>query len=183
MMCTVADSNTSDESAPGGRNEGGVLANLPRTRPQRSTARRAAARGTSRAPARDGKATRPRGVATAHPGAAATETAPAPVRDSSASARAKAGGEAAKAGSSKVAKRKAAPRRPAAGSRRSAASDDAAPRQGFESDCESAGGSVAPPGGAELVATAAEIVGELAKAGLSTGERLFKDVLSRLPLS
>jgi hypothetical protein len=28
-----------------------------------------------------------------------------------------------------------------------------------------------------------EIVGEVAKAGLSTGERLLKDLLSRLPLS
>jgi hypothetical protein len=42
---------------------------------------------------------------------------------------------------------------------------------------------VHPPGGAELVASAAEIVSELAKAGLSTGERLLKDFLSRLPLS
>jgi hypothetical protein len=42
---------------------------------------------------------------------------------------------------------------------------------------------VHPPGGTELVASAAEIIGELAKAGLSSGERLFKDVLSRLPLS
>jgi len=41
---------------------------------------------------------------------------------------------------------------------------------------------VQPPGAAELVASAAEIVGELAKAGLSTGERLLKDVFSRLPL-
>jgi hypothetical protein len=41
---------------------------------------------------------------------------------------------------------------------------------------------VQPPGAAELVTSAAEIVGELAKAGLSTGERLLKDVFSRLPL-
>jgi hypothetical protein len=33
------------------------------------------------------------------------------------------------------------------------------------------------------VAGAAEMIGELAKAGISTGERLFKDMLSRLPLS
>ncbi len=46
-----------------------------------------------------------------------------------------------------------------------------------------ASGPVQPPGGAELVATAAEIVSELAKAGVSTGERLFKDLLGRLPLS
>ncbi|HTD07609.1 MAG TPA: hypothetical protein VK680_01845 [Solirubrobacteraceae bacterium] len=57
------------------------------------------------------------------------------------------------------------------------------PRQGFESDGERANGPVQPPGGAELVAGAAELIGELAKAGISTGERLFKDVLSRLPLS
>jgi len=42
---------------------------------------------------------------------------------------------------------------------------------------------VQPPGAAELVASAAEIVGELAKAGLSRSERLLKDFVSRLPLS
>jgi hypothetical protein len=40
-------------------------------------------------------------------------------------------------------------------------------------------GTVQPPGGAELIASATEIIGELAKTGISTGERLFKDVLSR----
>lgn len=58
----------------------------------------------------------------------------------------------------------------------------AAPRQGFESEGETTAASVQPPGGVELVASAAELVGELAKAGVSTGERLLKDVLSRLPL-
>lgn len=43
-------------------------------------------------------------------------------------------------------------------------------------------GSVQPPGGAELVASAAEIIGDLAKTGLSTGERLLKDALTRLPI-
>ncbi len=43
-------------------------------------------------------------------------------------------------------------------------------------------GPVQPPGGAELVSSAAEIFNELARAGLSTGERLVKDVLARLPL-
>ena len=42
-------------------------------------------------------------------------------------------------------------------------------------------GSVRPPGGAEFVASAAEIVSELAKAGLSRSERLLKDALSRIP--
>jgi hypothetical protein len=182
MMCTVADSNTSDETAPGGRNEGGVLANLPRTRPQRSSARRAAARGATSAPSRGRKPAQSKRRAAKSSGATSAQKPTGPVRDSSASATARAGVGGPAPRSVTAAKRKAAARRPAARSRRPA-DTDAAPRQGFECDGETAGGSVAPPGGAELVATAAEIVGELAKAGLSTGERLFKDVLSRLPLS
>ena len=54
------------------------------------------------------------------------------------------------------------------------------PRQGFECDGESMTGTVTPPGGADLLASAAELVGELAKASASSGERLLKDVLSRL---
>jgi len=43
-------------------------------------------------------------------------------------------------------------------------------------------GPVQPPGGAELISSAAEIFSELARSGLSTGERLLKDALARLPL-
>jgi hypothetical protein len=57
------------------------------------------------------------------------------------------------------------------------------PPQGYESEDDAATGAVRPPGGAELVLSAAEIVGELAKAGVSRSERLMKDVLARLPLS
>jgi hypothetical protein len=57
------------------------------------------------------------------------------------------------------------------------------PPQGYESEDDAATGAVRPPGGTELVLSAAEIVGELAKAGLSRSERLLKDVLARLPLS
>lgn len=184
MMCAVADPNTTDETAPGGRNEGGVLANLPRTRPQRSSARRVAARGTARVgvPAHPRKPARAKRVTAMPADAAATKAPAGPAGGASAPATAKAG-EAATPRSATAAKRKAAPRRPAARNSRQQAPEDAAPRQGFECDGEATGGSVAPPGGAELVATAAEIVGELAKAGISTGERLVKDVLSRLPLS
>jgi hypothetical protein len=184
MMCAVADSNTTDETTADARNEGGVLANLPRTRPQRSSARRAAARGTTggSAPARARKPARARRAPTRPADVVARKTPAGPVRDSSASATAKAGIGGPAPRSVTAAKRKVAARRPARGSRRPVP-DDAAPRQGFECDSETTGGSVAPPGGAELVATAAEIVGELAKVGLSTGERLLKDVLSRLPLS
>ena len=56
------------------------------------------------------------------------------------------------------------------------------PRQGFASEGERPLGPVQPPGGAEFLATAAEIVNELARASLSTGERLLRDAISRLPL-
>jgi hypothetical protein len=65
--------------------------------------------------------------------------------------------------------------------RRPGASAAPAPRQGFETEGERVSGPVQPPGGAELVASAAEIVGELTRAGFSAGERLLKDVFSRLP--
>lgn len=143
----------------------GVLSNLPRTRPQRSSPRRAAARKATAAAAAAGAAS-----ARAN-GRPATSPQQAPKR---------------------TAQRPASARRPAAPKRAQAASKrhvrppvlaEPVPKQGFECESERANGPVAPPGGTELVASAAEIIGELAKAGLSSGERLIKDVLSRLPLS
>jgi hypothetical protein len=141
----------------------GVLANLPRTRPQRSTARRTAARQAS---ASETAAKRsPNGAA---------EPVPA------ASARA-AESRKAKAQPAAKAKPRAAKRARPAGSSRAG---DPVPAQGYESDGDRATrGTVQPPGGAELLGSAAEILGELAKSGLSTGERLVKDVLARLPLN
>jgi hypothetical protein len=128
----------------------GVLANLPRTRPQRPSARRDAARGaaaqeTSEAtkPARAGTARKPT------PAKGRPAKAPADKRAQSAAKRLQ----------------------------------DPAPRQGFESESDSVSGPVQPPGGVELLASAAELAGELAKTGLSTGGRLLKDALSRLPLN
>jgi hypothetical protein len=135
-MCGVTDLPASDGASPS--NEQGVLSNLPRTRPQRSTPRRAAAREHAAA------AARPRAR-----GSGARQAA-----------RARAAGDA-----------KGAPRR-----------KPAAPLQGFECDSETSG-SVQPPGAVELLASAAEIVSELTKAGVSRSERLLKDVVSRLPLS
>jgi hypothetical protein len=43
--------------------------------------------------------------------------------------------------------------------------------------------SVQPPAGTELIVSAAELVGEIAKAGVSRGERLVKGFFSRLPLT
>ena len=138
-----------------------VLGNLPHTRPQRSSARRDAARAAA-------------AVATAQRRAAGRS-----------SARSRIGGGTAQGGPrnatarATAAKSRTMPKRSPGSTRRR----DAAPRQGFESDGENMNGSVQPPGGAELVATAAEIVGELAKVGLSAGERLLKDAFSRLPRS
>jgi hypothetical protein len=136
MMCCVADVNASDGAS--GANQQGVLANLPRTRPQRSSARRAAARDSARAAPR------------------------------------KRAGDGAKRATGET-------QRPAAARTPPRTRPQKAPRQGFESEGEATSGSVQPPGATELVASAAEIVGELAKAGLSKSERLVKDLLSRLP--
>jgi hypothetical protein len=142
-------------SAP--QDELGVLRNLPRTRPQRSSPRRAAAR--------DAASGGERAVEVAHPKRGARKpkatTAPPGRRTRTTTRRDGA----------------PAPGQPSRSAR------DAAPRQGFEPDSDAASGPVQPPGGAELVASAVEILGELAKGGLSTGERLLKDLISRLPLS
>jgi hypothetical protein len=161
----VVDANASDGASGASRNEEGVLANLPRTRPQRSSARRAAARAGTAAAKRPGKPLDAKAPTAKRAAKAGTRTsARAPETDSS--------------------KPPVAQKRRAAPPKRSPISlEDPAPRQGFECDGETASSSIQPPGGAELVASAAEILGEFAKAGLSTGERLLKDVVSRLPLS
>lgn len=199
------------ESTGGTARNGGVLANLPRTRPQRASARRTAAResgssngrpaspakarakrSSSAKPARTAKAARGEGAtAKARPAkvAAQTETKrtapaagsrPKPAKDSAATARAKSSGSSGRP-SSAVRARRAPTGKRAPAPRRPVAVEEPAPRQGFECEGERATGPVQPPGGPELVATAAELVGELAKAGASVGERLLKDVFSRLP--
>jgi hypothetical protein len=207
---SMVDGDGSESTTDTTRN-GGVLANLPRTRPQRSSARRAAAResastngrpstpakarakrsGTATS-ARAGKPARGQGTtAKAKPAKAAVQTEtkrtapttgarPKSAKDSAATARAKSAGSsprpasAVRARRARTGKRAPAPRRPIP-------VEEPAPRQGFECEGERATGPVHPPGGPELVATAAELVGELAKAGVSAGERLLKDVFSRLP--
>jgi hypothetical protein len=206
---SMVDEDGSESTADAARN-GGVLANLPRTRPQRSSARRAAARESASKNGRPSSPAKPRsesGAAaatrTAKPargrattakakpakGAAQTETKrttpaagarPKSAKDSAATAQAKSAGSSSRP-SSAVRARRARTGKRAPAPRRPVAVEEPAPRQGFESEGERATGPVQPPGGPELVATAAELVGELAKAGVSAGERLFKDVFSRLP--
>jgi hypothetical protein len=156
----------------------GVLSNLPRKRPQRSSARRTAARG---APApTTGATTEPvsrNGGASAKGKARAKTASKAPAKAKRTPAGSSARTKAKPAASSSQRTHSTAKRPP------STASAEEIPRQGFETESDRARGPVQPPGGAELVAGAVEIVGELAKAGFSTGERLLKDVLSRLPLA
>ncbi len=208
----MADTGTSGQDEEDARTQSSVLGNLPRTRPQRSTARRAAARGagtsngraaagagakTVTKPAR--KQTRAKASATKRRQtvSAPRQTVSAPKKetvrkssatsgptattDSAASAEAKASSESSLRPSSAVRARRARTAKRPTTPLRPFLSEEPAPRQGFECESERTDGPVHPPGGAELVASATEIVGELAKAGLSAGERLFRDVFSRLP--
>ncbi|HEY0517674.1 MAG TPA: hypothetical protein VGD00_11175 [Solirubrobacteraceae bacterium] len=54
------------------------------------------------------------------------------------------------------------------------------PLQGYESEGDRVSGPVQPPGATELIGAATEMLGEIAKAGLSGSERLLKDALSLL---
>jgi hypothetical protein len=142
-----------------------VLGNLPRTRPQRSSARRTAARRSTAAPtAANGEAARPKRAASRRSSKGRSAATPAPASRPKAAAGA------------------AGKQRKASASSRRASSPpkQAVPRQGFETEADRARGPVQPPGGTELIASAVEIVGDLAKSGLSSGERVLKSVFSRL---
>jgi len=148
----MSDADEPGDASGGSANDRGVIANLPRTRPQRASPRRAAAR---QAAPRRARSTAPAARSANGPAAAATSKPPKPAhpRRRTTSARAP---------------RKSAPQ--------------AAPRQGFQSEAEAARTSIQPPGGGELLTAAVELVGELTKAGISRGERALKDIASRLPL-
>jgi hypothetical protein len=146
------------------RSSEGVLANLPRTRPQRSSARRDAARrtasvkvGPTGAPARKA------------PSIISTRAEPAPTRKRAATKT--------KAAAVKRGQGTTKPKSPAK------RLQDRAPRQGFETEGDPLSGPVQPPGSVDLLSSAAELAGELTKSGLSTGGRLLKDFLGRLPLN
>jgi hypothetical protein len=127
----MSDSSSGDPHETASVNGPGILAGLPRTRPQRPSARRAASR-------------------TAKPGK----------RPLTHASRSKPAGESVTV------------RKPAG---------ESVPKQGYEPEGDSLNRPIQPPGGAELVASLAELAGELAKAGVTTGGRVLKDVFSRLP--
>jgi hypothetical protein len=151
----------------------GVLAQLPRTRPQRSSPRRDAARRAARSGTRATTAAKSPSKPSK---AAAAKPVPRAGKPPAKAKRARAGtpGVRATTPSHATPKRIRVAAEPAA---------TPVPRQGFESESDRARGPVRPPGGTELLTSAVEIVGELTKAGLSTGERLVRDVFSLLPRS
>jgi hypothetical protein len=158
--------SSEDNGRPGAAGESqGVLSNLPRTRPQRSSARRTAARLSASENGTHAKA----GASPSKQRAQAPAAAAVPASKASAAGKPRA--------ASKPRTSRSAPKRP-----RPLAADPA-PIQGFESDGDRANGPVQPPGSSELAASVVEIIGELAKSGLSRGERLLKDVLAHLPLT
>jgi hypothetical protein len=151
----------------------GVLANLPRTRPQRSSARRDAARRTASAKEEPpgAPARKPRRTASATAQPAPTPTYKPPPTIST------------KAEPTPAPKRIPVKKRPSKSKVKAKRLQDPAPRQGFETEGDPVSGPVQPPGGVDLLSSAAELAGELTKSGLSTGGRLLKDVFARLPLN
>ncbi len=192
-----------DAPAPAPQNGAGVLSQLPRTRPQRTSARRAAAREGGGA-ARRGPASAPghapepertarpkatgkrSGAAKRSAGAGAgggTPRKPAAARKQASKRKPTGATRSGTARKSATQSRERSSRARSAPRVRGRAPDDTVPSQGFATEGERVTGPVAPPGGAELFATAAEIVTELARASVSSGERFVRDLLSRLPLN
>ena len=155
----MVDTSSSNGSPGGG--EQGVFGNLPRTRPQRDSPRRAAARNRSSARGKTATTRKRDGSSTA----ASRRPRKAPGEQSKAAAAAK----------------PAPPKRRAPTPRAARPPRQAAPRQGFESESQRGSRSLQPPGATDLVVSAAELVTELTKAGLSRGERLVRDLVSRRP--
>jgi hypothetical protein len=155
----MSDSGQANDSRDTSSPQDGILAALPRTRPQRASPRRAAARSVAEAKVAEAGKTE------------AKQGKPAQAKRSkpkSASTRAHGGPPRA--------------RRTKPGTTRGPSSrDEPAPRQGYEPEDEvERGATVNPPSSAELAESVADIFGELAGAGLSAAGRLLKDALAPL---
>jgi hypothetical protein len=185
------DEGKASDKGSGAGSSRDVLGSLPRTRPQRPSARREAARGaratsqrassgseraSSGSGSANGKAGRAAGAARAK-GTGATKGA------------AKATG-APRAGASGAGKAKSPAPGAAASSRgkrrssgqgarsRDAAAPTVAPPQGFEPDTSH---SVDPPSGAEVLGAAVGAAGELAQASLGLSRRVLRGAFSWVP--
>jgi hypothetical protein len=144
--------------------QGGVLAGLPRTRPQRTSARREAARARAKSE-------------TASPASAGKQGQ----GESRAAAKAKPKTRA--SAKPKVTPKAAIAKKPikraAVKLRAPAKTEERAPKQGYEPEEEvELGNTVHPPSRGELMESVADIFGELAGLGANAGGRLLKDALS-----
>jgi hypothetical protein len=183
MSLNGDDRSGSDRLAKG---EPSVLASLPSTRPQRPSTRRAAARQETKA-----RATRTAGngakptAGRARAGQAAKAGAAKAAKAGAAKAAKAGAAKTAKAGAGQSAKSRAKrttepSREPTTRHLRS--DEQPAPPQGFDAEGGiETGAPVQPPSGVELAASVAELIGELAQSGLSSGGRLLKSALARLP--
>ncbi len=155
--------------------EGGVLAALPRTRPQRASPRREAARKRAdTAKPRPARA-KPKSTGKAQPAGKAQPTADPKPTPKPRKPRAP------KKTAAKATKPKPRPRpRPRPAPARTPPAPKA-PKQGYEPEEEvELGKTVNPPSGVELVESVADIFGELANSGLAAGGRILKDAFSLL---
>ncbi len=167
-MSDVPDAPATPEIQPG------VMSSLPKTRPQRPSARRASGRKATAARASAAGKTR---SSTPADGAPTTSSRSAPSDKATRKTSAKTASKAhpRKASTTAGSRTNNRPRKPAAEPLR-------APRQGFEAESEiETGAPVAPPNGVELAASVVELLGELAQSGLRSGERLLRDALLRRP--
>ncbi|HEV2999047.1 MAG TPA: hypothetical protein VGX16_08055 [Solirubrobacteraceae bacterium] len=133
----------------------GVLQSLPKTRPQRPNARRAAARVP--------RPERARPVRVSSETASAKHSPPVP---------------------DPAPRRAARPARTSRphGAAKPTPAAQLIPRQGFEAEGTlESGVSIDPPSGLELAGSLAGVLGELTRTGLSGGIRLLRGALSRLP--
>jgi hypothetical protein len=148
------------------KDEKGVLAALPSTRPERIGTRRAAAAGSStpakKPSAKTKKASTARATATRRKAAAPRTFEPTPAAESAAGV--------------------AAPPQPEP---RPRAVREGAPGMGTTSPDRERGEAGSPesgrPSGVELVTTAVQAAGELTQIGLTIGGRIVKRALDRLP--
>lgn len=183
MTDTESPNSHKGDTAP----EGGILAALPRSRPQRASPRRTAARnaaGRSKTVASPGKQSAHR-----HSAAQTATRTVEPVKATKAKASKPIGARATKkaaiAPKPTPATKPVANSKPAPTKRRVAKipkpSEPPVPKQGYEPEEEvELGSTVNPPSGVELAESVVDIVGELANSGLAAGGRLLKDAFSLL---
>jgi hypothetical protein len=151
MIAAMSDSDGIRENQPS------VLSSLPKTRPQRPSARRAAARSIAVKPARRPKS--------------ATSEPPTPKPKASKQ----------KPPATKARKTPSAAKRAAKPARPATSAQPTAPRQGFEADSDlPTGTTVEPPSSTEILTSVVDLLGDLTQSSLSGGGRLFKDALTRL---